>query len=59
MDLERMYYETPYVEIQEVLLPFVLAYRSHDPIPEFSKDERLEVKSHCNIKGLVEDTEYM
>ena len=50
MDLERMYYETPYVEIQEVLLPFVLAYRPHTE-PDIS-GERIDKISHCNMKDI-------
>ena len=59
MDLFHYYQSTPIEEIDEALIPFIRAYRSHDPIPEFSKDERIDKVSHCNMKGLIEDTEYL
>ena len=57
MDLERMYYETPYVEIQEVLLPFVLAYRPHTE-PDIS-GERIDKISHCNMKDIKEELDML
>ena len=57
MDLFDYYYSTPIEEIEEALLPFVRAYRPHTS-PDCSGD-RIDKISHCNMKGLIEDTEVM